>query len=91
MQDIIDAISKADLNEVKQISAAARARHKQLLEINNAVASTNFKPGDEVQFTRRSGSVIRGTVVKKLKKNILVRTDDYHEWRVPPSMLEHAP
>jgi len=58
------------------------------------VQKYEYKAGDTVTFTNRSGlrgqSTVQktGVVVRRLQKNVLVRCEeDGREWRVPPTML----
>lgn len=104
-----------DLTIVEQIAALIRRVETQeemheVIEIvkhqqgrmARKVART-FSPGDEVEFEGRGGKILRGKVVRLLKKNILVEVGEQiavgagdgsttkmtvpRKWRVHPTFL----
>jgi hypothetical protein len=78
----IDSMGEADLDEV---SRAITHRRETLA----ARAAQAFKPGQKVEFSDKSGKLIRGTVDKVNKKSVSVKQDDnkFIVWRVGPSFL----
>lgn len=70
---------------------------KVLLEVwNNRIkneqrsAYHQFKPGDRVWFQSRKGFRVEGTVLRRLRKNILVEAVTGGRWRVTPTLLKRA-
>lgn len=76
-----------DLKEMnREIKDAWTALSRKLA----ANAQVGFRVGDKVEFVKRNGFVVRGTVDKILQKNILISEDDglFKKWRVHPSYLK---
>jgi hypothetical protein len=57
-------------------------RKKTRMVVRYIHTGREYRPGDRVRFRKGSGVVLR-----RMVKNLLVRTDDGREWRVPPSLL----
>lgn len=81
---VMNWILNCDDDEAEQVREAFRLR----FENQRQNAKLAFRVGDRVRFTRKSGQVIRGTVAKRLRKNISVRSDTGQMWRVGPTLLE---
>ena len=56
---------------------------------NNSKLKATFTVGDTVSFTKKTGEVVIGTLVKKNPKYQHIQTDS-GVWRVPTSMLSAA-
>jgi small nuclear ribonucleoprotein (snRNP)-like protein len=48
----------------------------------------NFRIGQRVRFITTDGRTIRGTLTRYNRKSVTLVTDDGHQWRVSPSILQ---
>ena len=85
-KDVYDYIKNAD-NETLNVIATQINRRRSVLQEE---AIDNFVVGQDVEFTRKDGDTIRGSVQKINRKTIIVKTDLNLLWKVPPSLLRKA-
>lgn len=62
------------------LKAARRVRYME--------EAKDFRPGQKVSFTSRSGEVVVGTIQRVNAKSVTVMTG-YTKWRVAPGKLNH--
>jgi hypothetical protein len=78
------ALTTDQLRELNRLTAT-------ILKGRAREARFNFRVGDRVEFTGRSGGVVRGTVDNIGPRNVMVKADDgWTRWRVGPSLLRHV-
>lgn len=85
-KDVYDYIKNAD-NETLNVIATQINRRRSVLQEE---AIDNFVVGQDVEFTRKDGDTIRGSIQKINRKTILVKTDLNLLWKVSPSLLRKA-
>ena len=84
MKEIVKEILKMSRDELNDVVNAVRQRRDLLAR----TGVNDFKAGDQVQFTSRTGSIVKCEVVKTNIKTVTCKRG-LHEWRVPPSLLTH--
>ena len=85
-KDVYDYIKSADNKTLNAIITQINRRRSALQE----EAIDNFVVGQDVEFTRKDGDTIRGSIQKINRKTILVKTDLNLLWKVSPSLLRAA-
>lgn len=85
-KDVYDYIKSADNETLNAIITQINRRRSALQE----EAIDNFVVGQDVEFTRKDGDTIRGSIQKINRKTILVKTDLNLLWKVSPSLLRAA-
>jgi hypothetical protein len=85
-QQIADFIDSLDEKGLEALRDVWNNRRKN--EQRNAFHQ--FKPGDGVWFMSRKGYRVVGTVLRRLRKNILVEADTGGRWRVTPTLLNRT-
>ena len=85
-KDVYDYIKSADNETLNAIITQINRRRSALQE----EAIDNFVVGQDVEFTRKDGDTIRGSIQKIKRKTILVKTDLNLLWKVSPSLLRAA-
>lgn len=85
-KDVYDYIKNAD-NETLNVIITQINRRRSVLQEE---AIDNFVVGQDVEFTRKDGDTIRGSIQKINRKTILVKTDLNLLWKVSPSLLRKA-
>ena len=85
-KDVYDYIKSADNETLNAIITQSNRRSSALQE----EAIDNFVVGQDVEFTRKDGDTIRGSIQKINRKTILVKTDLNLLWKVSPSLLRAA-
>ena len=84
-KDVYDYIKNAD-NETLNVIITQINRRRSVLQEE---AIDNFVVGQDVEFTRKDGEIIRGSIQKINRKTIHVKTD-FVMWKVSPSLLRKA-
>jgi hypothetical protein len=85
-KDVYDYIKSADNETLNVIITQINRRRSALQE----EATDNFVVGQDVEFTRKDGDTIRGSIQKINRKTILIKTDLNLLWKVSPSLLRAA-
>jgi len=85
-KDVCDYIRNADHETLNAIITQINRRRSSLQE----QAADNFMVGQDVEFTRKSGDIIQGSIQKINRKTILVKTNLNLLWKVSPSLLRPA-
>jgi hypothetical protein len=85
-KDVYDYIKSADNETLNAIITQINRRRSALQE----EAIDNFVVGQDVEFTRKDGDTIRGSIQKINRKTILIKTDLNLLWKVSPSLLRAA-
>ena len=85
-KDVYDYIKNAD-NDILDVLSTQINRRRSVLQEE---AIDNFVVGQDVEFTRKDGDTIRGSIQKINRKTILVKTDLNLLWKVSPSLLRKA-
>jgi hypothetical protein len=84
LEDVIDAISYMDNDDINKLVRAVQVRRDHL----HFQKTKNFNIGDRVEFTSsKTGRVLTGSVSKVKIKYILVETDNGQRWNIPGGML----
>lgn len=81
-KDVYDYIKNADNETLNVIITQINRRRSALQE----EATDNFVVGQDVEFTRKDGDIVRGSIQKINRKTIHVKTD-FVTWKVSPSLL----
>ena len=84
-KDVYDYIKSADNETLNVIITQINRRRSALQE----EATDNFVVGQDVEFTRKDGDIVRGSIQKINRKTIHVKTD-LVLWKVSPSLLRTA-
>jgi len=84
-KDVYDYIKSADNETLNAIITQINRRRSALQE----EATDNFVVGQAVEFTRKDGDIVRGSIQKINRKTIHVKTD-FVTWKVSPSLLRAA-
>ena len=84
-KDVYDYIKNADNETLNVIITQINRRRSALQE----EATDNFVVGQDVEFTRKDGDIVRGSIQKINRKTIHVKTD-LVLWKVSPSLLRTA-
>ena len=84
-KDVYDYIKNADNETLNVIITQINRRRSALQE----EATDNFVVGQAVEFTRKDGEIIQGSIQKINRKTIHVKTD-FVTWKVSPSLLRAA-
>ena len=84
-KDVYDYIKNADNETLNVIITQINRRRSALQE----EATDNFVVGQDVEFTRKDGDIVRGSIQKINRKTIHVKTD-LVLWKVSPSLLRAA-
>lgn len=84
-KDVYDYIKNADNETLNVIITQINRRRSALQE----EATDNFVVGQDVEFTRKDGDIVRGSIQKINRKTIHVKTD-FVTWKVSPSLLRAA-
>ena len=84
-KDVYDYIKNADNETLNAIITQINRRRSALQE----EATDNFVVGQAVEFTRKDGDIVRGSIQKINRKTIHVKTD-FVTWKVSPSLLRAA-
>lgn len=84
-KDVYDYIKNADNETLNAIITQINRRRSALQE----EAIDNFVVGQAVEFTRKDGDIVRGSIQKINRKTIHVKTD-FVTWKVSPSLLRAA-
>tara|TARA_S200002703_G_scaffold40851_3_gene35557 strand:+ start:5521 stop:5802 length:282 start_codon:yes stop_codon:yes gene_type:complete len=84
-KDVYDYIKSADNETLNAIITQINRRRSALQE----EAIDNFVVGQAVEFTRKDGDIVRGSIQKINRKTIHVKTD-FVTWKVSPSLLRAA-
>jgi hypothetical protein len=79
------------MNEVVELIKVQRARIAR-------ISAHRFSPGDAVEFDSKKAGLVRGTVLRLMKKNVLVEVEKKLsggatypiEWTVHPTLLRPA-
>lgn len=91
-------LTKSEMNKIGSLFSkmsstedfkAVADMFKSAQAYNNAKLKATFTVGDTVSFTKKTGEVVIGTLVKKNPKYQHIQTDS-GVWRVPTSMLSVA-
>ena len=85
-KDVYDYIKNADNETLNVIITQINRRRSALQE----EAIDNFVVGQAVEFTRKDGDIVRGSIQKINRKTIIVKTDLNLLWKVSPSLLRKA-
>ena len=81
-KDVYDYIKNADNETLNVIITQINRRRSALQE----EATDSFVVGQDVEFTRKDGDIVRGSIHKINRKTIHVKTD-LVLWKVSPSLL----
>ena len=81
-KDVYDYINSADNETLNLIITQINRRRSALQE----EATDNFVVGQDVEFTRKDGDLVKGKIDKINRKTIHVKTD-LVMWKVSPSLL----
>ena len=84
-KDVYDYIKSAD-NETLNLIITLINRRRSVLQEE---ATDNFIVGQDVEFTRKDGDIVKGKIQKINRKTIYVKTD-LVTWKVSPSLLRAA-
>lgn len=87
VKNVYDAIHNMNNEEIDFIVQAIKSRRNSL----SVQSAQSFSAGNRVQFTSRSGAVMKGTVKKVNIKYVVVDIDGTAmSYRVPGSMLKEV-
>ena len=84
-KDVYDYIKNADNETLNAIITQINRRRSALQE----EATDSFVVGQDVEFTRKDGDIVRGSIQKINRKTIHVKTE-FVTWKVSPSLLRAA-
>jgi hypothetical protein len=82
---VLELLTEAELVELNH-RVVQRLRLMQ--EIRAHGSMMNFRIGQRVWFNTAAGDVVRGTLAKYNRKSVTVVTEDGHQWRVSPALLQ---
>ena len=83
LNDTMGMIHNMDPDQIAAVVDAVKLRRNRI----NQTAIRTVQVGDNVQFTGRGGSTVKGSVTKKAIKFVTVDTGS-QRWKVPANMLE---
>jgi len=84
-KDVYDYIRNADNETLNVIITQINRRRSALQE----QATDSFMVGQDVEFTRKGGEIVKGVIQKINRKTIHVKAD-FVLWKVSPSLLRPA-
>ena len=90
LNSILDAIELLDEQALLKLNEVIADRITHIRAEAHRIAIAQFKPGDEVQFTDKSGSLVSGFVIKINKKTVGVMNQAGQRWNVSPQLLSFA-
>jgi exoribonuclease R len=81
-------VNSMDRDELNALASAINERRRVL----SSIERNRFKIGDKVEFTRKAGGTVHGTITRINTKSItVVEAKNIHSiWRVSPSLLRHS-
>ncbi len=82
-KDIVDFVANLDNGGLRVLIEQHNIRKQQL----SRNAFHQFKPGDKITFASRRGYPVNGTVIRRMRKNILIEETTGARWRVSPTLL----
>jgi hypothetical protein len=82
---VLDLLTEEELVHLNHV-IVERLRVMQQLRAHSAMV--NFRIGQRVKFAASDGRTIRGTLTRYNRKSVTLVTDDGHQWRVSPSILQ---
>lgn len=82
---VLDMLTEEELVQLNHIIVE---RLRLMHQIKAHGAMMNFRIGQRVRFTNPAGQVIRGVLTRHNRKSVTIVTDDGHQWRVGPSMIQ---
>ena len=82
---VLDLLTEEELVQLNRI-IVARIRLMQQIKAHGQMM--NLRLGQRVRFTTAAGQLVRGTISRHNRKSVTVITDDGHQWRVSPSLLQ---
>lgn len=77
---------RCSLEDRRRIVNALNEQHK----VAAHSASAQLVPGDRVQFTNKTGTLIKGVITKVNRMSVHVRGDHAINWRVSPQVLQRS-
>jgi hypothetical protein len=82
---VLDQLTEEELVQLNRV-IVARLRLMQQIKAHGQMM--NLRLGQRVRFTAAAGQLVRGTISRHNRKSVTVITDDGHQWRVSPSLLQ---
>jgi len=82
---VLDLLTEDELVQLNRV-IVARIRLMQQIKAHGQMM--NFRLGQRVRFTTAAGQLVRGTISRHNRKSVTVITEDGHQWRVSPSLLQ---
>ena len=82
---VLELLTEQELQHLNEIVVA---RLRLMRQIRDHSQMIKFRVGQRVKFTHsKTGQVIQGYITRMNRNSVSLVTDDKHEWRVAPSML----
>ncbi|HYX33251.1 MAG TPA: hypothetical protein VE954_09070 [Oligoflexus sp.] len=83
--------SKYKLEELIDLNRRLVDYVKAVQHAKDMQAIAKFDVGDRVQFKTSAGGIIKGTIFRINRKTVVVHSDDHHDWKVSPNLLQKVP
>jgi hypothetical protein len=84
---VLDLLTEEELAQLNHVIVA---RLRLMQQIRSHGQMMNFRIGQSVRFTDAGGQVIRGVIARHNRKSVTVVTNDGHQWRVAPGLIQPA-
>jgi hypothetical protein len=85
---VLSVLDQLTEEELVQLNRVIVARLRLMQQIKAHGQMMNLRLGQRVRFTAAAGQLVRGTISRHNRKSVTVITDDGHQWRVSPSLLQ---